>query len=324
MKFLTNLDMNLNELQNAKMQNLATAPASPEEGQMYYNTVSKHIFTWNGTSWVQNDGASASVTEGDITTILNAVDAKTTPVDADTMPLNDSADDSSLKKLTWSNIKATLKTYFDTLYGSAAASHTQNTDTGTTSATFQLQSGSSGVKLKNDSGVFQVRNAADNDYANIRVKDLIVEGTTTTINSNEVNIGDAEILLNSDITTSAGNSDGGVAVKRLMADDNTRKDAKLNFNNSTSRWDMIIGAITGTLVTAQIVGKIVTNVGDGTNTSIVITHNLNTKDLSVNVREAASPYAQVYCDIEFTSLNTITLLFADAPTTNQFVCTVIG
>lgn len=42
--------------------------------------------------------------------------AKTTPVDADTVPLTDSADSNVLKKLSWANIKATLKTYFDTLY----------------------------------------------------------------------------------------------------------------------------------------------------------------------------------------------------------------
>lgn len=42
--------------------------------------------------------------------------AKTTPVDADTVGLIDSADSSILKQLSWANIKATLKTYLDTLY----------------------------------------------------------------------------------------------------------------------------------------------------------------------------------------------------------------
>jgi hypothetical protein len=40
---------------------------------------------------------------------------KTTPVDADTLPLIDSADSSNLKKLTWPNLKATLKSYFDSV-----------------------------------------------------------------------------------------------------------------------------------------------------------------------------------------------------------------
>jgi len=39
----------------------------------------------------------------------------TTPLDADVVPVVDVANDTT-KKTTWSNIKATLKTYFDTLY----------------------------------------------------------------------------------------------------------------------------------------------------------------------------------------------------------------
>ena len=42
--------------------------------------------------------------------------AKTTPIDADTMPLNDTAAANVGKKVTWANIKATLKAYFDPLY----------------------------------------------------------------------------------------------------------------------------------------------------------------------------------------------------------------
>lgn len=42
--------------------------------------------------------------------------AKTTPVDADTVIMNDSAASGAVKKLTWANVKATLKTYFDGIY----------------------------------------------------------------------------------------------------------------------------------------------------------------------------------------------------------------
>lgn len=52
----------------------------------------------------------------DLATILFAKTAKTTPVDADTVPFTDSAASNVLKKVTWANIKATAKTYFDTLY----------------------------------------------------------------------------------------------------------------------------------------------------------------------------------------------------------------
>lgn len=47
---------------------------------------------------------------------VHAASSKATPVDADETMLADSAASWGLKKLTWANIKATLKTYFDTLY----------------------------------------------------------------------------------------------------------------------------------------------------------------------------------------------------------------
>lgn len=47
---------------------------------------------------------------------VHAATSKTTPVDADELPLIDSAASNVLKKLTWANLKATAKTYFDTLY----------------------------------------------------------------------------------------------------------------------------------------------------------------------------------------------------------------
>jgi hypothetical protein len=48
--------------------------------------------------------------------LINGATEKTTPVDADMVGLMDSAASNILKKLSWLNIKATLKTYFDTLY----------------------------------------------------------------------------------------------------------------------------------------------------------------------------------------------------------------
>jgi hypothetical protein len=49
-------------------------------------------------------------------TLISGATSKTTPVDADSIGLSDSAASNVLKKLTFANLKATFKTYFDTLY----------------------------------------------------------------------------------------------------------------------------------------------------------------------------------------------------------------
>lgn len=62
----------------------------------------------------QNFDGSAAITV--IAPGTHAATSKATPVDADELPLVDSVASNVLKKLTWANLKATLKTYLDTLY----------------------------------------------------------------------------------------------------------------------------------------------------------------------------------------------------------------
>ena len=46
-----NIDLNKKELQNAVIQNLATAPGSPLAGQIYFNTTDDKLYFYDGSTW---------------------------------------------------------------------------------------------------------------------------------------------------------------------------------------------------------------------------------------------------------------------------------
>lgn len=60
------------------------------------------------------------------------------------------------------------------------------------------------------------------------------------------------------------------------------------------------------------------DVGDGSNTAITLTHNLNTRDVQVVVRRNSGAYEQVLVDVGAPTLNTVVLTFATAPSAAQF------
>jgi hypothetical protein len=64
--------------------------------------------------------------------------------------------------------------------------------------------------------------------------------------------------------------------------------------------------------------------GDGSATSYVITHNLNTRDVDVSVTETSGSYRTVLCGVEATTVNSVTLRFATAPALNSLRVTVMA
>jgi len=87
---------------------------------------------------------------------------------------------------------------------------------------------------------------------------------------------------------------------------------------------LTVGASGFDVDTAVVVKKYAANVGDGTATSYVVSHNLGTKDVTVAVYDNSSPYAEVICDVQHTSTTAITLWFSVAPTSNQYRVVVHG
>ena len=76
-KFLVSIDLTKNEILNARIQNLATAPSNPAVGQIYFNTTDKEIRIWDGTQWISGgSGGGGYVLPVATATTLGGVLAK--------------------------------------------------------------------------------------------------------------------------------------------------------------------------------------------------------------------------------------------------------
>ncbi len=80
-------------------------------------TAQKGLMTATQASKLNGIEELADVTDADnVASAINGVSGKSTPADADKLALIDSESGNVLKYLSMTDLKAALKTYFDTLY----------------------------------------------------------------------------------------------------------------------------------------------------------------------------------------------------------------
>jgi len=144
---------------------------------------------------------------------------------------------------------------------------------------------------------------------------LNVTGTINSVNTTQVNIVDNKINLNTDFI-GIPLTDAGIRVER-----GDSADVEILWNETNDNWTLTNN---GTNYHA-IARKYAENLANpSTLTALVVTHNLGSDDVTVQVFETAGSKALVETDIERTSANTVTLRFATAPASGAYRVVITG
>lgn len=337
--FYTGIDLQQNELQNAVLQPLATAPSNPIEGQIYYNTTDGEIYSYNGTSW-DAVGANQVLT-----------------VAADSQAFVSITDN----ELSFNNLAIT-EVHVDITETTMADFITNNYSAGTefqegdmiilTNATDQSQrswihnGGTSGnsndfTRLQTDLNATEVKSLftagsglsyTDGEYSVSTdgiTKDMInadVAGNGLGQNADgslEVKVDNSSIKIVSDTLT----VDGDVIGTALAGNGIVKNGNTLDVNVDDSTVEILSdtvqvkdGGITQTKLDSNLEAKIVNGyaetVGNGTSTSFTITHNLGTNDIMVNIYKVSTGEC-VQCNVARTSINAISVGAFPAPASND-------
>lgn len=308
-KYLNNLDLNKNELQNARIQVLASNPSNPVTGQIYYNSTDNILYYWNGTIWVDGSGDLTAIqtTTANQLAVTNgtgpipslAITTATVANNGTALATGDQIYDfvttginariQNVTNPTGAQDVAT-KDYVDTIAtglleykgGYDAATNTPNLDT---TSNIAIDKGDT-YTVTADGTFFTEQ---------VRIGDLIIAETNIAAGVGGALTDFTIVQSNIDLATAAATA--GAAVKGISGYDSA------DFSVSSG----FVSLATKTFKT---------DIGDGTNTSYTVTHNLNTRDVIVQLYDASS-YDTVIADVVRTSTSEVTVSFSVAPTTND-------
>jgi hypothetical protein len=145
---------------------------------------------------------------------------------------------------------------------------------------------------------------------------LNVTGTINSVNTTQVNIVDNKINLNTDFTGSP-TADAGIRVER-----GDGADVEILWNETNDNWTLTNNGTNYHAIVRKFASDITTT--ESAPFTFTATHNLGTRDVTVQVFATASPYNQIECDVDHTSTSVVTLTFAAAPTAGQYRVVITG
>lgn len=321
-RFLTPIDLNQLELQNAVIQVLGSDPGSPVQGQLWYNSASKTLKFYTGTTTIvlgRLDQLTAPT--GSVSLGSQLITNLATPVSTSDAA-NKSYVDATAAGIDWKASVRVATTANGTLASAFANGQTVDGIALVTGDRILLKNQTTG----SENGIYVVAasgaptRATDAD-ANAEVTAglaVFVEEGTTNADSGWVMTNDGAVVVGTTALvftqfTGIGSLVAGAGL--------TKTGTTVDVGAGTG---ISVGADSVAVDTAVVVRKYAVDVGDGASTTITVTHNLGTVDVIVSVYDKTTPFQQVEVDARMTTTNTVTLIFAVAPTSAQYRCVVHG
>jgi hypothetical protein len=321
LSYLTDINLNKNELQNAVIQKLATDPSSGQTaGWLIYNTSDNQLKVYDGSAWtnVGGDITGVNITAG---TGLSGTVSTTSGQHTQTIDLADTA----VTAGSYGSATA-IPTFTVDAQGRLTAASTVAISTDLTIA---ADTGSDDiVSIGTDTLTFAgTTNEIDTAVTNNQIQiglvanptisgnlivsgNLTVSGTTTTVNTETINLADNIITLNSN-EAGTPSENAGIEVERGTSDNVT-----LRWNEGSDIWELTKDGTNYKTIQTIEESTYATSIGDGSATSYAVTHNLGSQDVIVQLYDASS-LDTVYADVVRTSTSVVTIDFTVAPTTND-------
>lgn len=317
-RFLTDILMGAGtSIINLVIDPRSSAPSSPAEGQIYYNITDDVIYFYNGASWqtfgdilsvltpTNGSALSGGGTSGTIT-LQVLVDNSTIEISSNAIRIKDGGVTfAKLNTDAWTNtitgnsaVKLTtenaVKTYVDNAIASLG-----NLEGGFDAANLTAFPVSAGGTKKGDYW-YATSNGTVNGII-LKVGDVLV-----------ANKNNASTTLPADWIFLQTNVDQATESTPGIAEIATQAETNAGTDDSRFVTPLKLKTFFDTTV-----GGFSANVGNGSATSFVLTHNLNTLDVTIEVYEVSTGDT-VYTDTSRTSVNSVTVLFNTAPSANQY------